>query len=166
MGCIRDIRVEMAEAWCKAIREYAQRLSRCNDRLVELRAQYDMLKAVRYDREGGSSMREHGDDAIFEYIDRIDEAVERVVQSGGDLMDESDEFERSLDRMPNQSYARVIRLRYVSCWDWSDIAREVPYTYNHLTTYVREAALDQLYDYMPERLKMPEACDWEIWCDT
>lgn len=149
----RDQRIAAAERWCKSIREYAQRSARADDKLAFLRSQADCIKAVRYDRIGGRSQIEHGDDAIVNALSRIDDAVDAVIQATNDLMDESEEFERSLDRMENQSYARLLYLRYAMCWEWCDIAREVPYTYNHLTTYAREAALEQLYDYMPERMR-------------
>lgn len=150
----REQMTDAADAYCKHVRRTIAMRNRRTMDLQEAFEAVDGLKAIRYDLEvRGFGMR-HGDDRMAEAIGRVERSRDNLAFAVVEADAEVEEFNRCLDHMETQTYADILRLRYIEDAEWSDVAREVPYTYTHLCGYARQAALRELYDAMPERWRI------------
>lgn len=151
-------RADIAQCWCMSIRQTVTRIQTIKMDCELLASEIDGIKGISYECEGvhGGGM-EHGDDRLAAAIIKMDEYRERLADAMLQLIDERTLFDSALSRMENQSYARLIKLRYLHNMEWSDVAKQVPYSYDHLCTYAHTSALLQLYDCMPKSMQIPEA---------
>lgn len=151
-------RVDIAQGWCNAIRQTARRIESIKLDCERMASEIDGIKGIDYSGStvSGGGM-EHGDDRLAAALIKMNEYRERLADAMLQLIDERTLFDSALARMDNQSYAKLLMLRYLHCMDWRDIAQHVPYSYDHLCTYAHTSALLQLYDCMPKSMQIPEA---------
>lgn len=150
-------RVDVAQGWCNAIRQTAQRIQSIKLDCERMASELDGIKGISYERDSSGGGMLHGDDKLAAAVIRLDEYRERLADAMLQLIDERTLFDSALARMDNQAYAKLLMLRYLHCMDWRDIAQHVPYSYDHLCTYAHTSALLQLYDCMPKSMQIPEA---------
>ena len=149
-------RIAFAKAWCDEVAANYDRVARKEAKLAELQSLQDGIKGVRYDRIGGGSGMEHGDDAIASRQQMIDDEMRNVEDAKFYAAENAREFDHALDAI-NQTYARLLAMRYEERRTWKHIADELDYSASHARYYIRNAALLDLYDVMPASRQMPAA---------
>lgn len=150
-------RIAYAKAWCDQIAFNYDRVARKEAKLDELQRIADGIKGVRYDRIGGGSGMEHGDDAMAARLQMVEDERQGVEDARCYAMDNARDFDRALDAMRNQTHARLLSMHYEERQTWETIADELGYSESHARYYMHNAALLELYDNMPEALRLPAA---------
>lgn len=150
-------RMAYAKSWCEEVRSLYDARQRKADELRRLELSMDGLKGIRYDMDGGKASMEHGDDAVFATMERIDRARDALVAKENEVLDGIAEFTAALDSMENQAYARLLSMRYCDRYEWEDIAKRLCYSCDHVRGYMHIAALCDLYDTAPARRRIPTA---------
>lgn len=145
-------KAEIAEEYCAEVTRAIHRQQRAFDRYREAVEEMDGIKAV-VSRDGGRSYVAHGDDKVAGILESLQASIDNYASAMHQCEAAVEEFERSLDRMGNQQHARILSLRFVSLMDWEDVATQVPYSYNHLSTWVKRTALASLYEVMPRKYR-------------
>lgn len=157
IGLTTSTRIACAKAWCEEVRHLYDSRQRKADELMRLEVSLDGLKGIRYDRDGSASAMEHGDDAVFSTIERIDKARDSLIAKENEILDGIMEYTSALDSMCNQSYARLLSMRYCDRMEWDDIAKRLCYSCDHVRGYMHIAALCDLYDVAPAQWRIPTA---------
>lgn len=139
---VRDLRLhemvvatELADARAGAVR--AQSLSRSS---------------------GGGS--EHGDDAVFALVERMQELQREWEADAAELASEREEFRRCLIQMPDPRHRLLLSMRTAGR-TWREIGEELRYSKSQ-TLRLAESAYVALWPVMPEpwrRLAFPDAAE-------
>lgn len=141
-----DWRVEQAHAYLERVRRMGADCAGLRRLVEDARANLGAVRGLDYSRGGGT--RTAGDDAIVNEIAAVQESVQAYVTRLAEYEDERHRAAMTVDRMPDPTEARVIRLRYLLGWKWENICVEVSYSYNGIMK-LRRRALMSFYEVMP-----------------
>lgn len=142
-----DWRVEQAHAYLERVRRMGADCAGLRRLVEDARANLGAVRGLDYSRGGGVSQTA-GDDAIVNEIAAVQESVQAYVTRLAEYEDERHRAAMTVDRMPDPTEARVIRLRYLLGWKWENICVEVGYSYNGIMK-LRRRALMSFYEVMP-----------------
>lgn len=142
-----DWRVEQAHAYLERVRRMGADCAGLRRLVEDARANLGAVRGLDYSRGGGGSQTA-GDDAIVNEIAAVQESVQTYVTRLAEYEDERHRAAMTVDRMPDPTEARVIRLRYLLGWKWENICVEVGYSYNGIMK-LRRRALMSFYEVMP-----------------
>lgn len=143
--------IERAEAYCEHVRGLKLRMESAKAAYEEDRRAIDGIKAVRYDKIGGTSQT-HGDDAMMSLVERIDGSGRAMTQAISEWMRECEEFDALCVQLPSQP-AYVLVMRYRNGSSWGEIADRLRYSAEHVRGKLRNRALLELYAIMPLKWK-------------
>lgn len=142
-----DWRVEQAHAYLERVRRMGADCAGLRRLVEDARANLGAVRGLDYSRGGGGTQTA-GDDAIVNEIAAVQESVASYVAKLAEYEDERHRAAMTVDRMPDPTEARVIRLRYLLGWKWENICVEVSYSYNGIMK-LRRRALMSFYEVMP-----------------
>lgn len=142
-----DWRVEQAHAYLERVRRMGADCAGLRRLVEDARANLGAVRGLDYSRGGGGTQTA-GDDAIVNEIAAVQESVQAYVTRLAEYEDERHRAAMTVDRMPDPTEARVIRLRYLLGWKWENICVEVSYSYNGIMK-LRRRALMSFYEVMP-----------------
>jgi len=142
-----DWRVEQAHAYLERVRRMGADCAGLRRLVEDARANLGAVRGLDYSRGGGGSQTA-GDDAIVNEIAAVQESVQAYVTKLAEYEDERHRAAMTVDRMPDPTEARVIRLRYLLGWKWENICVEVGYSYDGIMK-LRRRALVSFYEVMP-----------------
>lgn len=142
-----DWRVEQAHAYLERVRRMGADCAGLRRLVEDARANLGAVRGLDYSRGGGGSQTA-GDDAIVNEIAAVQESVQAYVTRLAEYEDERHRAAMTVDRMPDPTEARVIRLRYLLGWKWENICVEVGYSYDGIMK-LRRRALVSFYEVMP-----------------
>lgn len=142
-----DWRVEQAHAYLERVRRMGADCAGLRRLVEDARANLGAVRGLDYSRGGGGSQTA-GDDAIVNEIAAVQESVQTYVTRLAEYEDERHRAAMTVDRMPDPTEARVIRLRYLLGWKWENICVEVGYSYDGIMK-LRRRALVSFYEVMP-----------------
>lgn len=142
-----DWRVEQAHAYLERVRRMGADCAGLRRLVEDARANLGAVRGLDYSRGGGGTQTA-GDDAIVNEIAAVQESVQAYVTRLAEYEDERHRAAMTVDRMPDPTEARVIRLRYLLGWKWENICVEVGYSYNGIMK-LRRRALVSFYEVMP-----------------
>lgn len=146
---------DTCDKYLKEVKNAYRKLENIKAERDRIRSSIDGLKAVVYDKVGGSATMEHGDDAMFRSIEKLEEA-ELVLSIQADvctdLISEWVEVSNSID----PEMLRIIDMHYFQGMTWEDIAKledkdscKLPCSVR--TVYrIRSDAMLSLYDAIPK----------------
>ena len=141
-----DWRVEQAHAYLERVRRMGADCAGLRRLVEDARANLGAVRGLDYSRGGGGQTA--GDDAIVNEIAAVQESVQAYVTRLAEYEDERHRAAMTVDRMPDPTEARVIRLRYLLGWKWENICVEVGYSYDGIMK-LRRRALASFFDVMP-----------------
>lgn len=141
-----DWRVEQAHAYLERVRRMGADCAGLRRLVEDARANLGAVRGLDYSRGGGSQTA--GDDAIVNEIAAVQESVQAYVTRLAEYEDERHRAAMAVDRMPDPTEARVLRLRYLLGWKWENICVEVGYSYDGIMK-LRRRALVSFYEVMP-----------------
>ena len=141
-----DWRVEQAHAYLERVRRMGADCAGLRRLVEDARANLGAVRGLDYSRGGGSQTA--GDDAIVNEIAAVQESVASYVAKLAEYEDERHRAAMAVDRMPDPTEARVLRLRYLLGWKWENICVEVGYSYDGIMK-LRRRALVSFYEVMP-----------------
>ena len=141
-----DWRVEQAHAYLERVRRMGADCAGLRRLVEDARANLGAVRGLDYSRGGGSQTA--GDDAIVNEIAAVQESVASYVTKLAEYEDERHRAAMAVDRMPDPTEARVIRLRSLLGWKWENICVEVGYSYDGIMK-LRRRALVSFYEVMP-----------------
>ena len=101
---------------------------------------------------------EHGDDAVFALVERMQELQREWEADAAELASEREEFRRCLSQLPDPMHRAVLAMR-ANGGTWADIAGNIRYS-RRQTLRFAESAYIALWSVMPEpwrRLTFPDA---------
>lgn len=107
---------------------------------------------------GGGS--EHGDDAVFALVERMQELQREWEADAAELASEREEFRRCLLQMADPRHRMLLSMRTAGR-TWRDIGEELRYSKSQ-TLRLAESAYVALWPVMPEpwrRLAFPDAAE-------
>lgn len=142
-----DWRVEQAHAYLERVRRMGADCAGLRRLVEDARANLGAVRGLDYSRGGGGS-KTAGDDAIVNEIAAVQESVQAYVTRLAEYEDERHRAAMAVDRMPDPTEARVLRLRYLLGWKWENICVEVGYSYDGIMK-LRRRALVSFYEVMP-----------------
>lgn len=142
-----DWRVEQAHAYLERVRRMGADCAGLRRLVEDARANLGAVRGLDYSRGGGGAQTA-GDDAIVNEIAAVQESVQTYVTRLAEYEDERHRAAMTVDRMPDPTEARVIRLRYLLGWKWENICVEVGYSYDGIMK-LRRRALVSFYEVMP-----------------
>lgn len=142
-----DWRVEQAHAYLERVRRMGADCAGLRRLVEDARANLGAVRGLDYSRGGGGTQTA-GDDAIVNEIAAVQESVASYVAKLAEYEDERHRAAMTVDRMPDPTEARVIRLRYLLGWKWENICVEVGYSYDGIMK-LRRRALVSFYEVMP-----------------
>lgn len=142
-----DWRVEQAHAYLERVRRMGADCAGLRRLVEDARANLGAVRGLDYSRGGGGTQTA-GDDAIVNEIAAVQESVQAYVTRLAEYEDERHRAAMTVDRMPDPTEARVIRLRYLLGWKWENICVEVGYSYDGIMK-LRRRALVSFYEVMP-----------------
>lgn len=142
-----DWRVEQAHAYLERVRRMGADCAGLRRLVEDARANLGAVRGLDYSRGGGGSQTA-GDDAIVNEIAAVQESVASYVTKLAEYEDERHRAAMAVDRMPDPTEARVLRLRYLLGWKWENICVEVGYSYDGIMK-LRRRALVSFYEVMP-----------------
>ena len=141
-----DWRVEQAHAYLERVRRMGADCAGLRRLVEDARANLGAVRGLDYSRGGGTQTA--GDDAIVNEIAAVQESVASYVAKLAEYEDERHRAAMAVDRMPDPTEARVLRLRYLLGWKWENICVEVGYSYDGIMK-LRRRALVSFYEVMP-----------------
>lgn len=150
-------RMAFAKAWCEEVAYWYDVVMRKEAKVREAEAAIDGIKGISYESFGSGSSPTTGDEAMAERIMKVEQDRASAANARLEAMESSRRFDESLDQMRNQTYARLLAMRYEERAGWHNIADALGYSENHVRNYMHNAALIDLYDFMPEQLQVPTA---------
>lgn len=108
-------------------------------RMAQIRLKYGAPSAIEYSDMPRAHSTEHD---LSDYMVKMDELTDHLISKYTRCMGiEVDILER-LDRMEKQEEREVLRMRYVDCLKWQDIADKLHYTYRNVTRIHGRALLN------------------------
>lgn len=137
-----------AEAYCNHVMGLAHRKETDYMNYEEALDSIDMLKAVRYDREGSGGGMQHGDDAIAAKIDELMRYGDAMLESIAAWTDEQQRF-ASMCRRMTPLYSRVLTSRYAKRMKWDEVAGELGMEPEYVRGDLKNKALVELYSLLP-----------------
>lgn len=149
--------MSQARAWCERVKQSSLHLITLESAIEGLRARYDGLGAMRYDKQGGGGTSSP-DDQLAAMVDELDALRGELVTSVAAYRDELAAFERALRRLDGLSDA-ILTARYVRAKRWGEIAHTLHYSEGYVRV-LHTQALVELYEVMPESMKaIPKATE-------
>ena len=148
-----DWRVEQAHAYLERVRRMGADCAGLRRLVEDARANLGAVRGLDYSRGGGSQTA--GDDAIVNEIAAVQESVASYVAKLAEYEDERHRAAMAVDRMPDPTEARVIRLRYLLGWKWERICTDTDYSWQGMMKLRRRALLG-FYEVMPGNM-LPDA---------
>lgn len=140
--------IAQAGAYCNHIRGLKLRMDTAEANYRESLSTMDGLKAVRYDREGGSTYMAAGDDAIAATIERIRRSGDRMAEDINAWVGECEQFDMLCRRLtPQSSY--LLSMRYRNGCKWEDVAERMHYAPEYVRTALKDRALLEMYSVLP-----------------
>lgn len=115
------------------------------------------VRAQSLSRSAGGGV-EHGDDAVFALVERMQELQREWEADAAELASEREEFRRCLAQMADPVHRTVVSMRADGV-TWREIGEAIHYSKSQ-TLRVAEAAYVSLWSVMPEpwrRLVFPDA---------
>lgn len=143
-------RISVARRWSEEIRGAAMRLAQREALLEEMVERYDGLKAIQYDKIGGSSGAA-GDDSIARFIDEVEKTREYLTESMSEYREAIKEYGKSLRKI-DPFYDQILFAHYVRNVTWADEAYFIGYSPSRIR-HLAQNALRDLYDVMPKDKK-------------
>ena len=150
-----DWRVEQAYAYLERVRRMGADCAGLRRLVEDARANLGAVRGLDYSRGGGGSQTA-GDDAIVNEIAAVQESVASYVTRLAEYEDERHRAAMTVDRMPDPTEARVIRLRYLLGWKWDDVCEALGYSQEGVMKLNR-AALCSFFDVMPPDMRLVES---------
>lgn len=136
----------VCEGYLEGISDARRAIRRLEQDRAEMRAAIDAIRGVRYDRVGGSPTMEHGDDAMFATIERLEEIERTVVEKANAYAETLSDWLYVRSQMP-QLHADVLTMHYVEGMTWEAVALEVRYSERNVYR-LRWDALLSLYELL------------------
>lgn len=150
-----ELKADMAEEYARSVQRSRRGADNAADRLRECEEALDGLAAIRYDRDGGGSFQEHGDDRLFERLQSVEQAREHYADAFAGYIETVQEWDACLGKLADPRHIQVLTMRYVDGREWRDIAMKMQHS-ERMTYYVRIQALSSLYDKMPARFRLKD----------
>lgn len=125
--------------------------------LADARAGAVRAQSLSRSSGGGS---EHGDDAVFALVERMQELQREWEADAAELASEREEFRRCLLQMADPRHRMLLSMRTAGR-TWRDIGEELRYSKSQ-TLRLAESAYVALWPVMPEpwrRLAFPDAAE-------
>lgn len=142
-------KVETAcESYLASVSDAKRAMRRLAQDRREMRECIDGLKGVRYDRQGGASAMEHGDDAMAAVVVRLEEIDEKIrsySQTYADILSEWIYVKTLLPAL----HAEVLTMHYIEGMTWEAVALEVRYSERNIYR-LRWDAMLSLYEVLPQ----------------
>lgn len=140
-------RVEtVCESYLEGIADAKRAIRRLEQDRAEMRAAIDQIRGVRYDRQGGSATMEHGDDAMFATIQRLEDIEQSVLQKAAAYADAISDWLYVRSRIP-QLHADVLTMHYIEGMTWETVASLASYSERNIYR-LRWDALLSLYEQL------------------
>ena len=145
-----DWRVEQAHAYLERVRRMGADCAGLRRLVEDARANLGAVRGLDYSRGGGTQTA--GDDAIVNEIAAVQESVQTYVTKLAEYEDERHRAAMTVDRMPDPTEARVIRLRYLLGLGWGKVCDKMGYA-EPTVMKLRRRALISFYEAMPDEMR-------------
>ena len=137
-----------SEEYCKHIHGLKLRKDAKEESYRESMLSLDGLKGTRYDRVGGGSFVEHGDDVVAATIERIEKSGAVMTEAIADWAEECERFDAICAKLsPMSSY--VLTMRYRNAFKWDEVAGRIHYAPEYVRTTLKDRALLEMYLELP-----------------
>lgn len=141
-----------ARPWAEHIRATVKRIEGKDALLEDIRARYDGLKAMRYDKIGGSATQVSGDDALVNLLSEIEQLQKDIVSDCAGWREDVDEFRKAV-RLLDTNHDNVLTARFLRGLSWEQVADATGYAEAYVRGELAVNALAALYDVMPRHLR-------------
>lgn len=146
-----ETKVAKAKAYCHHVRLLDKRIKSQEEAIDDFRERLSGVSGVSYDDMPGNP-NAYGD-AIPDGVARLQELIRKYCTDLSEYMDELEKFERALSKLTMPDHARLLRLRYLRQYEWSEIAYTLTYSQVYVRGYMHELALVELFEHMPNEWK-------------
>lgn len=143
-----------AKPWCDSVMQAKRHADSLRETVDALREQYDGLKSVRYDREGGHVKTANGDDVVVELICVMENAIASFTEAQHEWVFVMEELSMCCEQLEGR-YAQLIRLRYCCNYDWDTVSDKIGYDCSYARGQLHTEALAALYHVMPHKYRDP-----------
>lgn len=141
----RGSKADQVDRWLGHYHGLKAKEQQLNTTIAANRAELDGIRAVRYDKDGGSTMP--NDDAFANQVSRIDEINSRLEAIRDDTIRRRDAIEDAIDALPDPTHAAILRGHYINRLQWEELCTIEGRVISYRTMMRwRKAALESIYD--------------------
>lgn len=145
----RKYRIDKAHDYLERIRLMGEDCAGLKEQVDDAYSRASGVKGIDY-----SAIRVQTsvtDDAMVNAIDAIKERIRDYAAKLAEYEGERFDASLALDKLDDQSEARLLRLRYLLDWEWEDVRRELNFSTVRGVMKMRERALLSYSYVMPGR---------------